>query len=254
MINTARSESRTVERGNLHVHYSAEDYDRYTERSVEVYDRGMIRRIRLEDKFRRKVPRTLVDIGTGTAQLLVKVAACPELAHYRLIGTDFFHDMLDSAEATVERHGLHGRIAIEWADVHDLPYDDHFADLVISRSTIHHWADPVQAFREIYRILKPGGVAIIHEPRRDPAPEALADFNRRRAEMGIEPARMEEKFTPNEVRGFLQQAGLSRQSIVSAPRRGPASLGFEVRLSRCHPAKVWLISWVARAKCLASSF
>lgn len=247
-------EERPQVRENLHVHYSAEAYDRYTERAVEVYDSGMIRRIRLEDKFRRTQRRTLLDVGTGTAQLLVKIAACRDLAHYQLIGTDLFEDMTDLAQETVERNGLNARIRIDRADVHDLPYDDEFADLIISRSTIHHWADPVQAFREIYRVLKPSGTVIIHEPRRDPAPDALFEFNRRRAELGIEPARMDEKFTPQEVQAFLNEAGLQRQSIISAPKRGPASLGFEVRISKCHPVQVWLVSWIARAKCLANSF
>lgn len=239
-------------RDNLHVHYSAEAYDRYTETSVETYDDGMIRRLRLEEKLRRRQPRVLVDVGTGTAQLLIKIARCPELAHYRLIGTDFFSDMISTAEEAVAKQKLDDRIEIEYADVHDLPYEEGFADTVISRSTIHHWADPVQALREIYRILKPEGIAIIHEPRRDPDPEALADFNRRRAEQGVEPARLDEKFTPGEVQEFINQAGLRKQCIVSAPRRGPSSLGFEVRMSKCHVAKVWLVSCIAKARCAAN--
>ena len=98
-------------------------------------------------------------------------------------------------------------MAIDRADVHQMPYSDESADFIISRSTIHHWADPVKAFQEIYRLLTPGGVAIIHEPRRDPHPKALADFNAARAAVGVEPARMDEKFTPTEVKGFLKKAG-----------------------------------------------
>ena len=95
--------------------------------------------------------------------------------------------------------------------------------------------------------LAPGGVAIIHEPRRDPSPDALAEFNRARAAVGVEPARMEEKYTAAEVDAFLRRAGLAKQSIISAPRRGPGSMGFEVRISKCHPFKVWCLRWLARA-------
>ncbi|MGQ0634764.1 MAG: class I SAM-dependent methyltransferase [Planctomycetaceae bacterium] len=241
-------------RANLHVHYSAAKYDEYTATSVAAYDQGMIRRIRLEDSFLRREPRTLIDIGTGTAQLLVKIAALPELAHYQLIGTDYFEDMVEQARDTIARGELGHRIRIEQCDVHDLPYSTDSADLVISRSTIHHWADPARAFREIYRILKPGGVAIIHEPRRDPHPAALEEFNRLRQEMGVEPARMDEKYTPGEAREFLEAAGLRNQYLIAAPRRGPSSLGFEVRISKCHAAKVWVASWMARAACLLGLF
>ena len=84
----------------------------------------------------------------------------------------------------------------------------------------------------MFRLLKRGGVAIIHEPRRDPAPEALAEFNRLRAEQGIEPARMDEKYTSEEVRGFLAEAGLNRNGMVLTPMQGPGALGMEVRISK----------------------
>ncbi len=241
-------------RDNMPVHYSAEQYDQYTQHSVDVYDAAMIRRILLEDRLRRRQPRTLLDIGTGTAQLLVKIAALPKLRHYELIGTDFFEDMVQQARLTVKRCELESRITIEQCDVHTLPYTDEFADFVISRSTIHHWADPAKAFQEIYRVLKPGGVAIIHEPRRNPHPAALAEFNRRRSELGVEPARMDEKYTPAEVRQFVNRAGIGNQTIISAPRRGPASLGFEVRISKCGPVKTAVTAAIAWCVCCGGTW
>jgi ubiquinone/menaquinone biosynthesis C-methylase UbiE len=193
-------------------------------------------------------------VGTGTAQLLVKLAVHNDMKWKKIIGTDVFEDMVAKARETIAVNKLEDQVAIDLADVHQMPYADASADFIISRSTIHHWADPVKAFREIYRLLSPGGVAIIHEPRRDPHPKALAAFNAARAAVGVEPARMDEKFTAGEVKGFLRQAGLERQSIVSAPRRGPGSMGFEVRIAKCHPFKVWCIRWVARAYVLLKSW
>ena len=241
-------------RTNMPVHYSAEKYDEYTRNSVAVHDERMIRRLRQEYRGLRRAPCTLVDIGTGTAQLLVKLAAHNDMQWQKIIGTDVFEDMVSKARETIAAHNIDDRVTIDLCDVHQMPYPDNSADLIISRSTIHHWADPVQAFREIYRLLAPGGVAVIHEPRRDPHPEALAAFNRARAEVGVEPARMDEKYTAREVRGFLRAAGIERQSIVSAPRRGPGSMGFEVRISKCHPLKVAVIRCIARAYLLLKTW
>jgi len=44
------------------------------------------------------------------------------------------------------------RIRLEQCDVHQMPQPDETADLIVSRSTIHHWADPPQAFREVFRL------------------------------------------------------------------------------------------------------
>ncbi len=241
-------------RNNIPVLYGAELYDQYTVESVAAYDDAMIRRLRQEIRLMGRGPRTLIDIGTGTAQLLIKIATHPDLKCLRMTGTDYFEDMLQKARETVQRYALEHVIKIAHADVHDMPYPDDCFDFVISRSTIHHWASPVKAFHEIYRILTPGGVAIIHEPRRDPNPEALAEFNRRRQEVGVVPTTLEEKYTPEEVKQFLKEAHLHRYSIVSAPSRGPGSLGFEVRISKCNPLKVYIASWIAKIKTARNSW
>lgn len=216
-------------RENLHVHYSAESYDKYTEGFVQVYDDGMVKRLLQEGAARGGV---LLDVGTGTARLLIKLARVPLLEDLRLIGIDYYQDMVDEALKAVAGAGLGGRVEVMQADAHDLPFPDAFADFVISRSTIHHWADPARALREIHRVLKPGGVALIHDVRRDPDPAVLAQFNEQRRLAGVEPCRLEEKYTAAEVEAFLAEAGLQRDATVGAPTEGPGALGFEVRITR----------------------
>jgi ubiquinone/menaquinone biosynthesis C-methylase UbiE len=241
-------------RQNLPVAYSADQYDHYTAHSVDEFDDRMLRRIRLELRFMSKGPRRLVDVGTGTAQLPVQIAGCPHFADVELVGTDYFEDMVEKARETVQTRGLQQRIRIDHNDVHAMPYPDEFADFVISRSTIHHWAEPVTALREIYRILRPGGVAIIHEPRRNPHPKALAEFNRRRAELGVPAANMDEKYTAEEIWRFVQEAGIARDSMIFAPRRGPGSMGLELRIARQSRARHYLSLLVGKTKMLLTAW
>lgn len=216
-------------RENLHVHYSADLYDHYTASFVQAYDDAFLKRLQSERHRLPETDATLVDIGTGTAQFLIRLAQLPEFDEVRLVGTDYFQDMVEVAIAAVQKSSLGDRIEIQQADVHAMPYGDSSVDAIISRSTIHHWSDPAQAFREIDRILKPGGIAIIHEPRRDPAPEVLAEFNRQREQAGVEPVRLEEKYTAAEVREFLDRAGIDAQTgKINAPTSGLGALGMEV--------------------------
>lgn len=218
-------------RKNQPVAYDAADYDHFTERFLNEYDRFLIERVEEETGGLRR-PGLLLDVGTGTARLLFKLVGRPELEGLHLVGLDYFHDVLDQARRNLTASGDAGRISLLRGDVHALPLADRSVDLVISRSTLHHWARPDKALREIYRVLGPGRSAVIHEVRRDPAPEALAAFNQDRAKAGLPPSRLDDKFTPQEVQDILDGCGLGEVSELRIPRKGRSALGFEVRLQR----------------------
>lgn len=221
----------TLQPHQPHVRYTADKYDEYTSTQIGMFD-DMLAASVIEEMRGRPAGSVLLDVGTGTARLLVVLAARPELAHVRLVGSDVFDDMVERARVTVADAGLSDRIELRQDDVHAMRLPDDYADVILSRSTIHHWTDPVRAFREIYRVLTPGGVAKIQDVRRDPAPEAIAEFNRRRALAGIPPSFLDEKFTVAEVTAFVEQAGLQACAKVKASDSGIAALGYEVRIRK----------------------
>ena len=213
-----------MEKNEAHVRYSAEQYDTYTSNFVRRFDGLLADRI-IEETAGRQGLR-LLDIGTGTARLLVHLAGLPTLDGLRLVGTDVFTDMVERARDVVRAERLEGRILLAVDDVHAMGIADASVDLVISRSTIHHWSEPVRALGEIFRVLRPGGIAILHDVRRDPAPEAIAEFNRLRAEAGIPPSFLEEKFTVAEVEAFVRDAGIEPHARVLAATKGLKALGY----------------------------
>jgi ubiquinone/menaquinone biosynthesis C-methylase UbiE len=221
-------------RTNLPVGCTPETYDLYTTVGVDVYDRMLMDRV--TDEFRRlgRPAARIVDACTGTGQLLLRVASIPELAGASFVAFDLFENMVEVARRHVAEAGQRDRIRVDVADIHALPYEDGFADMIFARSVVHHWADPVQAFRELDRILAPGGVAIIHEPRRDPAPEAHAAAEEERRRVGVRPVILEEKYTAEEVRTQLRAASV-RKFDVYAEEEGPGAIGFEVRIEKKRP-------------------
>ncbi len=219
------------EEQGIRVRYSAELYDKFTQDYIEPFDRIFIERIGREYR-RQPADAALLDVGAGTAQVLLKLAAMPDLSRMRLIGLDYYQDMLGEAKRAVVEDDCADRVHLLAGDVHALPCRDGSAHLVVSRSTIHHWPDPVRAFREIDRVLAPGGVAVIHDVRRDPHPEALASFNRMRAKAGVENSVLDGKFTPGEVQAFVEEAGIADHAKIYSPEEGLASLGFELRIEK----------------------
>jgi ubiquinone/menaquinone biosynthesis C-methylase UbiE len=79
--------------------------------------------------------------------------------------TDISPGMVEAAERNAQRLGftIEGRTA----DAERLPYEDGTFDIVVGHAVIHHLPDVEQAFREMLRVLKPGGrVVICGEPTR----------------------------------------------------------------------------------------
>jgi len=49
-------------------------------------------------------------------------------------------------------------------DIHDLPLPDNSEEAILCFAVLEHVEEPQQAVREIYRVLKPGGVAYLYAP------------------------------------------------------------------------------------------
>jgi arsenite methyltransferase len=92
--------------------------------------------------------------GAGTDLLLAARRIGPT---GRAIGIDMTDAMRDCARAAAELAGLHDRIEIAPGFMEALPVGDGRVDLVISNGVVNLAPDKHQVFREIFRVLKPGG-------------------------------------------------------------------------------------------------
>jgi len=67
-----------------------------------------------------------------------------------------------SAGATIaQKTEFDKRIVAIVAPAESIPLPDNCIDLVVSRGSIFFWQDKAQGIREVHRILRPGGVAMI---------------------------------------------------------------------------------------------
>lgn len=103
----------------------------------------------------------LLDIGTGPAWLLLRL--CAASPRFRLVGLDASEPMVDKARQNVAAAGLSHVIEIKAGNVIDMPFTDGTFDTVVSTGSIHHWKEPVRGLNEVYRVLKPGGYALMYD-------------------------------------------------------------------------------------------
>ncbi len=99
-----------------------------------------------------------IDVGAGPAPLSIAMARITDLKIYAM---DMSTEILLTAQESIENEVLEDKIKLVKGDVHQMPFKDNFADLIFSRGSMFFWKDLASAFREIYRVLKPGGAAYI---------------------------------------------------------------------------------------------
>jgi ubiquinone/menaquinone biosynthesis C-methylase UbiE len=62
-------------------------------------------------------------------------------------------------------------------DIHEIPFAANTFDAVLCNHVLEHVRDDIQAMREIHRVLKPGGFAILQVPFFNPIPEVTFEDN-----------------------------------------------------------------------------
>jgi SAM-dependent methyltransferase len=129
-------------------------------------------REKLLDRIAWRGDEQVLDVGCGRGLLLV--GAAHRLKTGTAVGVDIWRsDDLsgNSAEAPLRNASIEGvadRVRVETADMRRLPFADRSFDIVISRAAIHNLytsRDRVTAIREIARVLRPGGRALINDIR-----------------------------------------------------------------------------------------
>jgi ubiquinone/menaquinone biosynthesis C-methylase UbiE len=212
---------------NIKVRQSADQYEVLVAQLARPWDDIFLYRLDTELEPAGKQGKIL-DVGLGTGLILREMAQEPKYAGYHFTGIDYYPDMVEKARKKVEDDNLGHRIDVQQGDASKLNFPDNSFDVVLSRATIHHLADPTDALREKYRVLKPGGICLIHDIRRDAPQETLDYFTKVRAKLDIPPTVIEEKFTMPEMRSFIERAGLSDVAVLVTGEDGPESLGFEL--------------------------
>lgn len=134
--------------------------------TLRSHDFGAVRKNELENEMGRRwcqelgslLPKKenlrILDVGTGTGFFAVLLAQ----AGHEVEGVDLTPAMLEEARAIAEQHGL--SITFREMDAQALSYADESFDVVLSRNLTWTLPEPETAYREWFRVLKPGGVLL----------------------------------------------------------------------------------------------
>jgi ubiquinone/menaquinone biosynthesis C-methylase UbiE len=114
----------------------------------------------------------VLDVGCGRG--LILIGAALRLKSGSAVGIDIWQseDLSGNrAEVPLKNAALEGvanRVTVQTADMRHMPFEDSSFDVVLSRAAIHNLysvTDRAAAIREIARVLRPGGRAVIADIR-----------------------------------------------------------------------------------------
>ena len=134
-----------------------------------------------------------VDTGSGFAAALLAKAVG---TNGRVYSIDPSENALEKAFSRLKEEKLDKIVVLKKARVEELSFKDNFFDRVSSIMSFHHLSDPVRSLKEMYRVLKPGGILVIVDWTRETtvaphpkeqlyAPDLLFEFIRKA--LGIKP-------------------------------------------------------------------
>lgn len=154
----------------------------------------------------------VLDLGSGAGKDVF--LAAQKVGHAgRVIGIDMTSDMIKLARKNAVKFltttGL-ANVEFREGKIEAMPVEDRSADVVISNCVINLSPDKPQVFREVYRVLRPGGRMIVSDiVLNRPLPESA------KSDADLYAACIAGAMLRNDYLGAIRAAGFAKIEIVS---------------------------------------
>jgi SAM-dependent methyltransferase len=222
--------SQFIHYGNYTDHYALDAFDMPLPEDLGFFRRNQDRR-RFE-VVARMVPRAgtrrVLDAGTGSGWL-------GEMLFRRgfdVCALDLGGDSLQRAARRARNRGIGIRFA--QGDIYQLPYPDRCFDVVTACEILEHLDRPGEALREMARVLRPGGCAIVSTPCRERIEMTLCIHCNRKTPVNAHLHSFDER----SLSELVESAGLSVREIFPFINRPVERFGF-AGLSSFLPHMLW---------------
>ncbi len=126
-----------------------------------------------------KIPANgkVLEIAPGPGYFCIELA---KLGNYKITGLDISKSFVEIARKNAAEVGL--KIDFREGNASAMPFEDHMFDFTFCQAAFKNFSEPVKAIAEMYRVLRPGGLSVIADLRRDASPE---EIDREVKDMGL---------------------------------------------------------------------
>ncbi len=158
-----------------------------------------------------------VDLGAGKGQVSIPLI---EATGNPVVMIDPDVEAMSEGLRIARKKGLGNRLFAIVGVAEQMPLADNSVDLVVSRGAIFFFDDPVKGLQEVYRVLRPGGKAMIGGGAGSSYPKESAEIlirSRKRKRDGEEAEkwnRFVELRRPEQMRKWAEAAGLKQFEVA----------------------------------------
>jgi ubiquinone/menaquinone biosynthesis C-methylase UbiE len=176
------------------------------------------------------VGATVLEVAPGPGFFAIELA---RLGQFTITGLDVSATFVEIATANAERAGV--SVLFRLGNASAMPFPDDAFDLVYCSAAFKNFTQPVEALNEMYRVLHPGGQAIIHDLRKDVSREEVDAYVRQSGRRGLDAwlttwafrtMLIKRAYTKDELLGMAEESRFGSCDIATS------SIGVEVRLLR----------------------
>lgn len=171
-----------------------------------------------------------VDLGAGTGSVAFAVAAknyAPaQESTFVLLDPD--RKALKTARDRAKAASLAHRTVAVVGKAEEMPLPSESVDLVFSRGSIFFWDDPAKGIKEVYRVLRPGGEAMIGGGKgsKNPALTSAESDPEEKVEQDVDLSKLSDFARlrhPKTFRKWAEEAGIPEFEVLgrgsSAPKK-----------------------------------
>ena len=174
-----------------------------------------------------------LDVGGGPGSLTLEL--CKRTPRMFWINSDINTHFFPIFQNAAEEAGVGHRCWPMFADAQALPFCDNYADFIVSRGSLQFWDDLELALSDIYRVLKPGGVAFIGRGFSENLPIAAAKQIRSKQSPKSKALKYDTDDTERELLSIMRRLGVETYEIHRPQPEGSEGVKYGI----------WLIMWKA---------
>lgn len=158
-----------------------------------------------------------VDLGAGRGQLTIPLI---EATGSAVVMIDPDAEAMQKGLALAREKGLQDKLLAVVGVAEALPLADDSVDLVASRGSIFFWDDQAKGLKEVYRVLRPGGKAMIGGGAGSGYPASATEklIEGRKSRMEGEEAAKWRRFVelrrPEQMKAWAEAAGLTDYTVM----------------------------------------